>query len=121
MRLHPRSLILAAALTATAFTAACGQSDTPTRPAAAKAPPANPTLTSRLHEVVDAGAPAALALVNDGHSIRLHAVGAAKPTDRFRAGSITKSFVSTVALQLVGEHKLSLSDTVERWLPGVLP
>ena len=114
MRLHPRSLILAAALTATAFTAACGESDTP--PARPAAPP-----PATLQDVVDAGAPAALSLVNDGHSIKLHAAGAAKPTDRFRAGSITKSFVSTVALQLVGERKLSLSDTVERWLPGILP
>jgi D-alanyl-D-alanine carboxypeptidase len=41
--------------------------------------------------------------------------------DRFRIGSITKSFVSTVALQLVGEGRLSLDDTVEHWLPGVVP
>jgi D-alanyl-D-alanine carboxypeptidase len=119
MRLRPRSFILAAALIAPAavFTAACGDSSRTAQPAAAK--PA--TLTSQLHGVVDAGAPGALALVNDGHSIRLHAAGAARPTDRFRAGSITKSFVSTVALQLVGEGKLKLSDTVERWLPGILP
>ena len=111
-----RSLLLAAALLVPAalFTTACGDSpDTP--------PPPATTFESQLQDVVDAGAPAALALVNDGQSIKLHAAGAAKPTDRFRAGSITKSFVSTVALQLVGEHKLSLSDTVEHWLPGVLP
>jgi D-alanyl-D-alanine carboxypeptidase len=41
--------------------------------------------------------------------------------DRFRIGSITKSYVSTVALQLVGEGRLSLDDTVEHWLPGVVP
>ena len=46
---------------------------------------------------------------------------ALRATDRFRAASITKSFVATVALQLVGEGKLSLSDTVERRLPGILP
>jgi D-alanyl-D-alanine carboxypeptidase len=40
---------------------------------------------------------------------------------RFRVGSITKSFVATVVLQLVGERKLALDDTVERWLPGVVP
>jgi len=113
MRLLPRSVVLAAALTATAFIAACGDSDSTARPTAP--PPAE------LQDVVDAGAPAALALVNDGHTIKLHAAGAAKPTDRFRAGSITKSFVATVALQLVGERKLALSDTVERWLPGILP
>jgi D-alanyl-D-alanine carboxypeptidase len=44
-----------------------------------------------------------------------------RPTDRFRAGSMTKSFVATVALQLVGEGKLKLTDTVERRLPGILP
>ncbi|MEY8735601.1 serine hydrolase domain-containing protein [Peribacillus frigoritolerans] len=36
----------------------------------------------------------------------------------FRIGSTTKSFVATVALQLAGEKKLSLDDTVEKWLPG---
>ncbi len=38
----------------------------------------------------------------------------------FRAASNTKTFTATVALQLVGEGKLSLDDTVERWLPGVV-
>jgi D-alanyl-D-alanine carboxypeptidase len=40
---------------------------------------------------------------------------------RFRAGSVTKSFVATVLLQLVGERRLRLADPVERWLPGLLP
>jgi D-alanyl-D-alanine carboxypeptidase len=123
MRLHPRSLLLAAALLAPAalVTTACSDSGSAAPPAAAKTPAANPTLTSQLQGVIDAGAPAVIALVNDGHGVKLHAAGAARPTDRFRAGSITKSFVSTVALQLVGEGKLQLSDTVERWLPGILP
>ncbi|MFC8826554.1 serine hydrolase domain-containing protein [Streptomyces sp. NPDC057137] len=38
----------------------------------------------------------------------------------FRAASITKTFVSTVVLQLVAEGRLSLDDTVEKWLPGVV-
>ena len=38
----------------------------------------------------------------------------------FRMGSDTKTFVSVVVLQLVGEGKLSLDDTVEHWLPGVV-
>ena len=41
-------------------------------------------------------------------------------TDRFRVGSITKSFVATVVLQLVGGGRLT-DDTVEHWLPGVVP
>jgi D-alanyl-D-alanine carboxypeptidase len=39
---------------------------------------------------------------------------------RFRMGSNTKTFVAVVVLQLVGEGKLSLDDSVERWLPGVV-
>jgi D-alanyl-D-alanine carboxypeptidase len=38
----------------------------------------------------------------------------------FRIGSTTKTFVATVALQLAGEKKLSLDDTVEKWLPGLI-
>lgn len=40
--------------------------------------------------------------------------------DRYRVGSITKTFVSTVMLQLVAEGELSLDDKVGRWLPGVV-
>jgi len=35
-------------------------------------------------------------------------------------GSLTKTFVATVVLQLVAQHVLSLSDTVGRWLPGLV-
>ncbi|MYW02470.1 serine hydrolase [Streptomyces sp. SID3343] len=40
---------------------------------------------------------------------------------RFRVGSITKTFVATVVLQLVDEGWLRLDDSVERWMPGVVP
>lgn len=40
--------------------------------------------------------------------------------DRYRVGSITKTFVATVLLQLEVEGRLSLDDTVEEWLPGVV-
>ncbi|MGW7262943.1 serine hydrolase domain-containing protein [Streptomyces sp. NPDC054842] len=40
--------------------------------------------------------------------------------DRYRVGSITKTFVATVLLQLEAEGRLSLDDTVETWLPGVV-
>jgi D-alanyl-D-alanine carboxypeptidase len=38
----------------------------------------------------------------------------------FRIGSVTKTFTATVVLQLVGEGRLSLEDTVDHWLPGVV-
>ncbi|MCW7944943.1 beta-lactamase [Streptomyces hygroscopicus] len=40
--------------------------------------------------------------------------------DHFRAGSITKTFIATVVLQLAAEHRLSLSDSVEDHLPGLV-
>ncbi|RFU38239.1 class A beta-lactamase-related serine hydrolase [Actinomadura logoneensis] len=40
--------------------------------------------------------------------------------ERTRVGSITKSFTATVVLGLAAEHRLSLEDTVDRWLPGLV-
>ncbi|MEU1551647.1 serine hydrolase domain-containing protein [Streptomyces scabiei] len=40
--------------------------------------------------------------------------------DRYRVGSITKTFVSTVLLQLEAEGRLSLDDKVDKWLPGLV-
>lgn len=51
-------------------------------------------------------------------NLRTHAPRSAD--DRYRVGSITKTFVSTVLLQLEAEGRLSLDDTVEKWLPGVV-
>ncbi|GAA4923394.1 D-alanyl-D-alanine carboxypeptidase [Nonomuraea thailandensis] len=40
---------------------------------------------------------------------------------RVRIGSTTKTFVATVLLQLVGEGRLRLEDSVERYLPQLVP
>jgi D-alanyl-D-alanine carboxypeptidase len=86
-------------------------------------------LRGLLDQVVAAGAPGAAALVKDGHRIQQAASGLAdlrsgrpmRPGLTYRAGSVTKPLVATVVLQLVAEGRLSLSDTLERWLPGILP
>ncbi|MDK9497116.1 serine hydrolase [Streptomyces katrae] len=44
----------------------------------------------------------------------------ARPDQRFRIASNTKAFVSTVLLQLEGEGRLSLDDSVDTWLPGMV-
>ncbi len=44
----------------------------------------------------------------------------ADPQAQFRIGSNTKAFTSVVLLQLEHEGKLSLDDTVDRWLPGLV-
>ncbi|WP_335941221.1 serine hydrolase domain-containing protein, partial [Streptomyces sp. PTD5-9] len=40
--------------------------------------------------------------------------------DRFRAGSVTQTFVAVVVLQLAGEGRLRLSGTVDRLPPGLV-
>lgn len=47
--------------------------------------------------------------------------GRLSANDQFRMGSNTKTMVATLVLQLVAEHKLSLTDSVAEWLPGVVP
>jgi D-alanyl-D-alanine carboxypeptidase len=85
-------------------------------------------LQQALDGVVAAGAPGAAVLVRDGdRTTRLSSgFGNLAPqtpmrvADRSRIGGMTKSFTATVVLQLVGEKKLALDDTVEKWLPGVI-
>jgi D-alanyl-D-alanine carboxypeptidase len=45
---------------------------------------------------------------------------AINPNTHYRTGSVTKTFVSATVLQLVGMGKLSLDDTVDHWLPGLI-
>ncbi|TLS41878.1 beta-lactamase family protein [Streptomyces montanus] len=45
---------------------------------------------------------------------------AIRAADHFRAGSITKTFIATLVLQLAAEHRLSLSDSVDAHLPGLV-
>ncbi|WP_019630404.1 serine hydrolase domain-containing protein [Actinomadura atramentaria] len=74
------------------------------------------------------GGPGALLHVRDrrGDTVLTSGVAdvqsqAPMPRDsRFRIGSMTKPFVATVVLQLVGEHRVSLDAPVERYLPGVV-
>jgi D-alanyl-D-alanine carboxypeptidase len=94
-------------------------------PAAALGAPSRQPVRAVLERVVDAGAPGAVALtrrhVTAAGVARLGSdrrLGARTP---IRIGSVTKSFVAAVALQLVGEGRLALRDTVGRRLPGVLP
>lgn len=45
----------------------------------------------------------------------------ASTTDRFRIGSVTKTFIAVAVLRLEQERKLDLDDTVAQWLPGLMP
>jgi D-alanyl-D-alanine carboxypeptidase len=79
--------------------------------------------------LVAAHSPGAIAFVRTPTRTRGAAAGFAsfeprvpmRPADRYRIASVTKTFVSTVVLQLAAEGKLSLDDTVEHRLPGIVP
>ncbi|MFI5881794.1 serine hydrolase domain-containing protein [Streptomyces sp. NPDC051554] len=81
-----------------------------------------------LRAAVEDGVPGVTATVRDSGTTWSTTAGVGnlrtgKPRsadDRYRVGSITKAFVSTVLLQLEAEGRLSLDDTVEKWLPGVV-
>jgi len=82
-----------------------------------------------LDALVAAGAPGAILFLRDGdHTTRLAAgLGdLARKTpmraeNHFKIASLTKTFTATVLLQLVSEGKLSLDDSVQQRLPGVVP
>jgi D-alanyl-D-alanine carboxypeptidase len=86
-------------------------------------------LRTAMLATLDAGATGMIARVDDGHDVTRIGVGVARldprrrirTGDQVRVGSITKSMVATVALQLVGEGRLRLGDNVEHWLPGLIP
>lgn len=88
-----------------------------------------PLLTTRLDQVVAAGVPGALAVVREGGRTQTSATGFSdvgagtklRAGDRFRIGSVTKTFVATIVLQLAAERRLRLDDPVGHRLPGLLP
>jgi D-alanyl-D-alanine carboxypeptidase len=116
----------------------CALASWPTQPAHARANLADgsfePALVAALEQLLDQSVAkstpgAALAVFVPGRGMWVGARGLA---DRdagvplahdmlFGAGSISKLFVATVAMQLVQEGWLSLDQTVEHWLPGLVP
>lgn len=95
--------------------------------AAAKPRPADP-LQQQVDAIHDTGAVGVLAETTSPDTYDSARAGTAErgtrrpmpQGGRFRIGSATKTFTATVVLQLVGEGRMSLEDTVERWLPGVV-
>lgn len=124
--IHASSLLLL--LLAAGPLAACSDRDE-----APSSGPLDPGTAAHLEALadraVDAGIPGVSVAVVSGDQTVLVARGVADrvtneeltPDHRFRVASMTKSVVASIVLQLVREGKLALSDTVEDWLPGMLP
>ena len=90
---------------------------------------ASPSLRQLAKGLNAAGSPGAVVLVRDSNGVRAGAAGYAnlrtkermRADHAFRVGSITKTFVATVVLQLTAEGTFGLDDSIERWLPGLVP
>jgi D-alanyl-D-alanine carboxypeptidase len=84
----------------------------------------SPPLARVARELVLHGARSAFVYVSDGIRIYTAVAGTARPRSgeqRFRVGSVTKTFTATVVLRLAEEGKLRLDDRLDRYLPGVVP
>lgn len=96
--------------------------------ARADVPSATTILQAAANAGVADGYPGVIGMIRDGATVQYVSAGygdsatktAADPQAQFRIGSNTKAFTSTVVLQLEAEGKLSLDDSVEKWLPGVV-
>ncbi|MEU4083456.1 serine hydrolase domain-containing protein [Streptomyces aureus] len=99
------------------------------RVASAAAAPDDAGLRAILRTARSQGAPGAMARIDDNGTVhRLvegvddRATGRTISTnDRFRVGSVTKTFSTVVLLQLVDEGRLKLDKSVDTYLPGLLP
>ncbi|MFB4273451.1 serine hydrolase domain-containing protein [Nonomuraea sp. GTA35] len=112
-----------------AVASACAAMAAPAAAASSGHTPDRPRVQQALERAVTkTGLPGILAKVRDGDDQWFGTAGVADtrtgrkrlPQERFRIGSITKTFTATVVLQLEAEGKLSLDDTVEKWLPGLV-
>ncbi|MGW2327305.1 serine hydrolase domain-containing protein [Streptomyces sp. NPDC001700] len=128
------ALALAGAVVATAVAPAAASPHTASphtaSPHTASRPSPHSATQDALDAITRAGVPGALARADRADKTWNGTSGVADrrsgrprlPQDRFRIGSVTKSFTATVLLQLAADpaYGLSLDDTVEKWLPGLV-
>lgn len=125
-RKSPRAVVVglaAAAVAATALVTPAGAA-----PDTTVAATGHRATQRAVDAAVEAGVPGVTAAARDAKGVWKSASGVGNlktgeprgKNDRFRVGSITKTFVSTVLLQMEAEGRLSLDDTVDRHLPGLV-
>ncbi|MEU4794872.1 serine hydrolase domain-containing protein [Streptomyces sp. NPDC023327] len=120
-------LVGAVALTATSLAADALAAPAPT-PVSGSATGDHSATREAMDAAVKDGVPGVVGQVNDTYGTWKGTSGVGdlrtgRPRsagERYRVGSITKTFVATVLLQLEAEGRLSLDDKVDRWLPGVV-
>jgi D-alanyl-D-alanine carboxypeptidase len=87
-------------------------------------------LSALAQESADAGGLGTIVRINQKNDDAIEITGQAGWTeadhdlsvdDQFRVGSNTKTITATLVLQEVAENNISLDDTVEAWIPSVVP
>jgi D-alanyl-D-alanine carboxypeptidase len=119
---------LSATILACLATVALVAASAPAMPAATSGRQAS-GLQKDLDALVAAGAPGAILFVRDGNRITQLTAGLGdlarktpmRPDNHFKIASLTKTYTAAVVLQLVGEGKLGLDDSIQQRLPGVVP
>ncbi|MER7678501.1 serine hydrolase domain-containing protein [Streptomyces sp. NPDC096934] len=125
-------LLSLVAVPAQAVPAAPGGPDTGRVATVAAAGPGAPDdagLRSVLRSALAKGAPGATVRVDDAGTVHRLSEGVADratrraltTADRFRVGSVTKTFSAVVLLQLADQGRLDLDASVDTYLPGLLP
>jgi len=120
--------VLLVASGSSAFTFAARSA--PARAVSGRAVPSWPSagLQRAADQLVADGVPGVIIMTRRGQQVSDVVAGLAdkatgqpmRPQDRVHIGSITKTFTATVVLQLAAEGRLSLNDSVQKWLPGVI-
>lgn len=91
--------------------------------------PSRVDVRDALVQMVAAGAPGVTAVIRGPSGVERYAVGLGdvrrgtriSSFGAARVGSVTKTFTATVVLQLAGQGKLRLGDSVQRWFPALVP
>ncbi|MGH3004898.1 MAG: serine hydrolase [Gaiellaceae bacterium] len=84
---------------------------------------APPPVDRVARQIARAGTASVIVFVADNGREYVATAGTRRPNadERFRIGSVTKTFTATIVLQLAEQGRLRLGDTLERYLPGVVP
>ena len=108
--------VLLTLLASLAVLAGCGGEET-------EESAARPPVERMAQDIARSGARSVIVFVSDQGEEHVATAGTDRPTaaQRFRVGSVTKTFTATIVLQLVEEGVLGLGDALADYLPGVVP
>ena len=120
MRPNRIQYLSAAVLVAIGLAGASGAASAPSPGEASNSPPPVEQVAQAL---AGPGVRSVIVFVSDRGKEYAATAGTSQPSadQRFRIGSVTKTFTATIVLQLVEEGKLRLESTLEDHVPGVVP